>query len=944
MEVEAWDYSPLSSLEGGHVAFAFEVHVTPENDPPSIQGPSGDAWVGKEDAKILLSNGGGIVLHDPDWADYDGDLMEVKIVVEAGALRLSLVHAGGLYLLSGDDPEGSTEFWARGGLMELNRALRGLTYHAPEHWSGVVEMDVWVSDLGGYQDDSALEASVTLSVNVEAVADPPQVRFPLTVHYLDEDTSLPIDFVTVSDADPGSVLILQAQADDGVIEVQPEFSEEDVMHRIEISRNLSVEGQGDEGQQGGLLLRGAAEDVDSAVRMLMYSPSANFAGQVAVSLRVTDESGLFVEDETYLYVRAVNDAPVIEFETGEDGETALKMTAGGAGDAILGVAITDVDAADSADVCGNFQGVEARNALSLRVSAAYGSVSIVAESAVGVRVVDAAGAGPGEILFVQGSVRSLQSAFDQSLVLYSAPSNFSGRDTIVLAVDDGGNCGAGGARSTDLSLGVDVAPYDPPLVVSFDSSTANVESPLFTTEGEPLVLPTIVVTGGSVGERLPVEVVVLAKSGTVSLQQTDLDGVEVFNSGQESTERLRVRGSPEVLTTALAGLSFEPRPHFFGCWDRNMSCFDDTPVRFSRLQGTSALARVYVVATPDGEGGDVDWDGLTVKPHASRSIAYVKVSVGWVNDPPTVEAPETIVVPGELLEPSPVPGITVSDVDAMDAPNGLGLLDVNVSTTMGGKLDVDAMIALKNGLRNTGSDEQQVRLRGWPEYVNNVLATLTIAQGNDAASSAALAVGERVDEIEVVVSDMGFSGGGGEQSATTSIIVEAGLSTLDGKLEYDVFTLEKMLPLVSTTEGTSVALPGLEAAISGSGDVEKLAVVVSANEGYLSLGPSSSGVAEAAGKEDWGPAVTSINIVGGAEQTLPEVQVSKTWCANRVTAARDGIPWQVSQTSEELLMCTVHPQIPVSLESTPLTGDKHQLLAGSHSKHPTTDKPLERNT
>lgn len=869
----------MSSLEGGYVSSAFEVHVTPKNDPPSIQGPSGEAWIGKEDSKILLSNGGGIVLSDPDWVDHDDDLMEVKVVVEAGALRLSLIHAGGLHLLSGDDPEGSTEFWARGGLVELNRALRGLTYHPPEHWSGVVEMDVWASDLGGYQDDIALEASSIFSVTVEAVADPPQVHFPLTVHYLDEDTSLAIGFVNVSDADPGSVLVVQAQPDDGVIGIQPEYSEEDVWSRIEISRNVSDGGQAEEGHQGGLVLRGAAADVDAAVRMLMYSPTANFAGQVVISLRVTDESGLFVDDETYLYVRAVNDPPVIELQVGEDGATsALEMTAGGAGDAIVGVAITDVDAADSSDLCDNFQGIEARNALSLRLSAEYGSVSVVAESAIGVRVVDDAAAGPGEILLLQGSVRSLQSAFDQSLVLYSAPSNFSGRDTIEVAVDDGGNCGAGGAKSTSLSLGVDVAPYEPPLSVSFDASAVDVDvdSPLFTTEGEPLVLPDIVVTGGSIGEGLPVEVVVLAKSGKVSLQLTDLDNVEVFENGnEEPTERLRVRGSPEMLTTALAGLSFEPRPHFFGCWDRNMSCVDDTPVRFSRLQGTSALARVYVVATPDGGGKDVDWDGLSVKSDESRSIAYLRVSVGWVNDPPTVEAPDTIVVPGELLEPSPLPGILVSDVDVLDALEGLGRLDVNVSASMGSKLDVDATIALKNGLRNIGSDEQHVRLRGRPEYVNNVLATLTISRGNDTAISAALTSGERVDEIEVVVSDMGFSGAGGEQSTTTSIIVEAGPSTLDGNLEYDVFTQEKMLPLVSTTEGAAVALPGLEGAFLGSGQVENLAVVVSAKEGYLSLGPSSSGVAEAAAKEDWGSAVTTIHIGGGAEQTLPEVQVRK---------------------------------------------------------------------
>lgn len=874
-KVEAWDYSPVSSLQGGYVSFSFEIHVTPGNDQPSIRGPIGNAWIGKEDSKLLLSTGGGIVLFDPDWADYEGDIMEVKVVMTTGKLHLPIIHAGGLYLLSGDDPQGSPEFWARGSLAELNRALQRLTYKAPEQWNGVDDMDVWVSDLGDYRGDGALESSAGFSITVEAVADAPQVRFPLIVHYLDEDTWLPIDFVTVSDADAGSILVVEAQPDNGMIAIQPELSDQDVWRKVEVSRNSSLGEKGD-GQLGGLTLRGTAENVDAAIQMLTYSPPADFGGQVVVLLRVTDETGLSTDDETYLYVRPINDAPVVGVRDGEDGQASiLNMTAGGTGDAVTGIVVTDVDVANSFNLCGNFLEVEARNALSLRLSSEFGSVSILSESAIGVRVVDAALAAPGETLLLQGSARSLQGALDGRLVLYSAPADFAGRDTIAVSVDDGGNCGAGGPKSASHVLEVDVAPYDPPLVVSFDSSAASIDIPLFTAEGAALVLPDVVVTGGSVGERLAVEVVILAKSGNVSLHQTNLDGVEVVDGGNLNAERLRLRGSPGMLTAALAGLAFEPRPFFFGCWDRNKSFADDTPVRFPMLNGALALARVYVVATPDGGGAEVGWDGLRVKPHASRSIAYLKVSVGWVNDPPTVEAPEKITVPIGFLEAARVPGIRVSDADVLDAPGGLGLLDVNVSTSMGSKLDVDAMIALKNGLRNMGSDEQQVRLRGQPEYVNNVLATLTISQSNDSAGAAAFSLGERVDEIIVVVNDQGFSGAGGEQSSNASIVVEAGLSTKDGKLEHDVFALETMLPLVSTTEGAAVALPGLEAAFSGSGELEQCTVVVSAKEGYLSLGPSSVGVAEAAAKEDWRSAVTLIDIVGGAEQTLPEVQVSR---------------------------------------------------------------------
>ncbi|CAM9685617.1 unnamed protein product, partial [Ectocarpus sp. 12 AP-2014] len=435
-------------------SWSIEVLVSASNDPPLIQAPPElDLIAGG------VLNGGGIVLHDPDSSDSDGDLMEVKIAVEEGKLFLPLSLAGGLYLLNGDHPEGSLEVWARGGLLELNRALQGLMYQAPGEWSGVDEVQVWVSDLGGHQQGQvALESSALFFVAVDAVADTPRLHFPWTVHYLDEDTSLEIDFTTVSDADPGSILIVEMRPDNGKIGVRPELSPAEVWKSIEVSSNASAGVKGGV-QHGELTLRGTAADVNTAVQMLEYTPPKDFAGQVVLSLRATDETGLSTEAETYLYVRPINDPPVIELPTGGDGKTrVLEMTAGGAGDAVMGITITDVDAADRSDLCAYFEGVKARNALSLRLKSNFGNVSIIADSAIGVRVVDGPTAGPGETLFLQGSAKSLQAALDGRLVLYSTAADFSGYDVITVDVDDGGNCGAGGTHSTTGVLEIDVTP------------------------------------------------------------------------------------------------------------------------------------------------------------------------------------------------------------------------------------------------------------------------------------------------------------------------------------------------------------------------------------------------------------------------------------------------------------------------------------------------------
>lgn len=862
-----WDYNPTPSSQGGYVHFTFEVHGIPVNDPPEIIGPNGDEFIGAEDSDLLLSADGGVVLNDLDSFPAGNEIMEVKVSVAVGTIRLPLSSASGLHLLSGDQPKGSSELSARGGLEDLNRALQGLIYQPPAEWSGDDEITFWVSDLGDGIHDNSLDAQNTFYVTVNAVADAPVVQLPGSLRHLDEDTSLMVDFIYVSDSDQKSTLKVEAQPEYGTVDVVPELLENLVWRSVELSRMDIIYPRG--GKNGGLAMRGAADDVDKAMRMLVYTPPMDHGGQVTLTVRVTDETGLSMSSDTYMYVKPINDPPQIALSWESGATPTLKMTAGGEGSTILGITVADVDVGDSSDLCANIQEIQGSSALALRLAPEFGSVWIVADRAVGVWVVDSSSAGPGETLLLRGSVRSLNEALD-GLVYYNAPSDFSGRDSVELTVDDGGNCGYGGVSSVTRSLAVDVAPYDPPLNIVFAPAVQS-SSPLFIQEDEVLTLPNVTVTGGSVGERAAVEVVIIAISGNVTLQDNGAKAFEVLDNTGKSGERLRLRGSPALLTAALVGLTFQPRSHFFGCWDRNGTCDDDTPVRSSRLRGHYALARVHVIVTPDEQGGGVISDGLRVEANTSWSMVSVMISVGWLNDPPIVDTPDTIVLDGGSAM-TLVPGIYVADPDAMDQPEGLGRLDVKVSASMGHSLAVNTAVSQRNGLRNMGLNEQEIRLRGQPEFINNALATVTISR-NNATNSRIYNDGEVVDTILVEVSDLGFSGAGAAKQATASIMVEAGLAVPKNSLTHDVFELEKMLPLVTTAEGSAVALPGLEGAFSGGNHDDELTVVVSSREGYLSLGSHSRGVAEAAAKEDWGPEVTLIEVVGGAEQILPEVQV-----------------------------------------------------------------------
>lgn len=854
---EAWDYDPESLRQEGHMFIIVQVHVRPVNDPPSIQGPDGNIFTGREDFKIPLSAGGGITISDPDEINVDeDDFMEIRVSVMKGILRLPWSQAGGLYLLNGEINE-SPNISARGGLYDINRALQGLSYRPPPNWNGEDQLHVWVSDLGDSIGANSLETSTSFVVLVEAVEDAPEIRFPKTLYHLEEDTSLALDFFSILDADTNSILTVNFEPNHGVVEViRADREETETLYH--------------ESDDGGiwLTLRGMTRDMDAAVQRLKYNPPKDFVGQVILSVHAMDQSGLKAEEDVYMFVRAINDPPEI-YLRGHNGTPTIQMSAGGSGDALVGILITDVDVDDSPDVCSNIQELEGRNALSLNLSSNSGTVSVAADRAIGVWIVSAAIAGPQETLVLRGSLESLQTALDGGSIMYSAPASFSGRDFISIEVDDGGNCGYGGVGSMNFTLQIDVTPYDPPILVEFDTSTP-ADTAFFIREGESLVLPDLVVTGGSIREQAAVEVVVLAVSGNVTLQPGALNEVEVFDGTGTTGSRIHIRGSPAALRTALAGISFDPRPHFYGCWDRDFSFPDDTPVRFSTVQGPQALARVFAVGTPRGEGVDVKLGGPSIKQRAAWSSKSVRISVGWKNDPPTINAPKFVLAAQGSFE-SIIPGIRVNDPDVNDALEGRGRLDVHLWTLTGVGLAVNDMVALRNGLRNTGIDEQQVRLKGRPEYINNVLATLEY-YGRNETNGTMYTDGAFVDEIFVCVSDLGFTGSGGELSVNTSIVVKAGSPASTSGHKRDIFVMEKILPLVKTNEDVAVALPGFATAFSGVNDAEETTVIISAREGRLSLGPHGEGVAVAT-DEEWGPAVTRIEITGGAEKPFPEVQV-----------------------------------------------------------------------
>ncbi|CAM9199449.1 unnamed protein product, partial [Discosporangium mesarthrocarpum] len=626
-----------------------------------------------------------------------------------------------------------------------------------------------------------------------------------------------------------------------------------------------------------------------------------------------DDEGLESDLTNYIFVRPVNDPPTLVL-SGVGGEAAAQAIAG-SGEALRGIRVDDVDAAADSSLCLNMEGLEDRNALTLELSPEEGTMWLRTTEAVGVRVIGDSAVSRGETMTLQASLGALRAALEGGQLFYRAPHYFSGPDTVRVSASDKGNCGSGPIGVSTGTMAIEVAPFVPPLSVELDGLA--VDSVLYTLEGTPLMIPTPVVSGRSADSRDLVEATVVAVGGNVTLALPKPLGVDFLGGTGPTGSRVWMRGSPRALTAAMNGLTFHPRPHFSGLWKFNDSA-GGTPVRSWKHTGAQALARVDVAVAPEGAGVRLTspFYSLTDSPTAARA----KISVGWVNDPPTIRAPVSVTAAWGT-DGIPVSGVSIVDPDVVDGSLGRGQLEVNVSAVAGGYLVIDAHVAARNGLVDMGDGEDIVRLLGEPEYVNNILTTLTFFWGNNSLGTGQL-VDSSGDEIEVHVSDLGFTGAGGEGRAHAVIAVEVGEMDDDDRAaavaeaeQWAATGGKTFLSLVQTEEDVDVLVPGLERVIMDAGDREVVTVDVSAREGLLVLGPEGEGLTVPTDQGGWTSAATVVETFGLVDQTIPEVQVIRT-----------SVPWQY-----EIQQLDIVASGPVSVADIYLSLDTSTQKNGSSS-------------
>jgi hypothetical protein len=181
----------------------------------------------------------------------------------------------------------------------------------------------------------------------------------------------------------------------------------------------------------------------------------------------------------------------------------------------------------------------------------------------------------------------------------------------------------------------------------------------------------------------------------------------------------------------IGGLRFVPNPDFFGTATMELRAWD----------GTVGSSGGFADATTTGGSSAF-----------SRTTLIATVTVTPVNDPPTVQAPPSVIVTsGEpfTFGSDPSAAVQVGDIDAGNA-------DVQVSlTSQGGLLSVGQ----GTGATVAGNGTSQVTLTGTLVDLNSALDALTFD------SSATF----EADSVLISIDDQGATGDGGALSASATI-------------------------------------------------------------------------------------------------------------------------------------------------------------------------------
>jgi len=613
------------------------INVNAVNDAPVNTLPAGP-YATNEDTALVLS---GISVAD---VDSDPSPIVTRFEVQHGVLSVDPSVPGVVVL-----GNGTNVLQIIGTTTQINDTLAkptGLTYTPTADFNGADQLNMVTNDLGATGAGGPLSDTDLRDINVSPVNDAPINNLPLGPYAMNEDTTLVISGVSVTDVDSG---------------LSPVVTRFEVLHGT-LTVDTSVPGVVVLGNGTNVLqIVGTIAQINATLALpmgLTYSPVLNYNGadqlkMVTNDVGATGSGGPMSDTDTLdINIAAVNDAPVNSlpagpYATNED----IPLV-------ISGITVTDVDSDPSPIVT--------------RFEVQYGALT-VDTSVPGVVVL---GNGT-KVLQIIGTVAQINATLALPTALtYTPDLNYNGGDQLKMITNDLGSTGIGGPLAdTDFRDITIVAVNDPPV----NSLPAG---PYATNEDTTLVIAGVSVSDVD-SDPSPVVTRLEVLYGTLTVDPS-VPGIVVLGNG---TNVVQIVGTIAQINATLAlptGLTYSPNLDFNGVDQLKMVTNDLGATGLGGPMTDTDVRDINVIAV-----NDPPVNSLPPGPYATNedtTLVLTGVTVSDVDSDPSPIVTRFEVQHGTLTVDTSIPGVIVLG-------NGTNVLQI-----IGTQAQINATLALPTGL------------------------------------------------------------------------------------------------------------------------------------------------------------------------------------------------------------------------------------------------------
>ena len=287
---------------------------------------------------------------------------------------------------------------------------------------------------------------------------------------------------------------------------------------------------------GALTLSGSQTQINSALASLSYQGNLNFNGGDTLNALATDGTALSTSTSFAITVTAVNDAPLLQLPAAQAvaENTPLVFNAANGNS----IAFSDADAA-----AGSVQAT---------LSVSNGTLTLA--SVAGLTFTTGDGLSDATMTF-SGTLAAINAALDG--LGYLGASNYSGADSLQLALNDQGNSGSGGAQTTVGSVAIAVSGVNnAPTISAPAAQSVNEDSNLVFSGANAITLADIDAGSGPLAVVLTVAQGSLALAGTTGLTFT------VGTGSNDAT--MSFSGTLAAINGAMNGLIYRGNADFSG--------------------------------------------------------------------------------------------------------------------------------------------------------------------------------------------------------------------------------------------------------------------------------------------------------------------------------------------------------------------------------------------